>query len=135
MTDFSKLFQTMMEQGQDMARTFAPELEKFQPKGFEDLMPTMSKNFLDMAFGNTFNREGLDSKTRLLVIIAGLTVTGSVVESQMKLSIKHALEAGATKREIAEVIHQMTMFGGLPAATKALDIAEGVFEDHEEKSE
>ena len=37
------------------------------------------------------------------------------------------LEAGATKREIAEVIYQMSMFGGVPAMTKALEIAQSVF--------
>ncbi|MFC7703451.1 carboxymuconolactone decarboxylase family protein [Plastorhodobacter daqingensis] len=132
--DFSKLFETMIAQSQEMARKFNPALEHFRLTGYEDLMPTLSKSFMEMAFGNTFNREGLDAKTRLLVIIAALTVVGAQAEAQLKLSIRHALEAGARKREIAEVIQQMTMFGGLPAATKALQIAQSVFDETEEDS-
>ena len=43
------------------------------------------------------------------------------------LTIRQALVAGATKREITEVIWQMSMFGGLPAMQKALELAQAVF--------
>ncbi|MFN6976810.1 MAG: carboxymuconolactone decarboxylase family protein, partial [Gemmobacter sp.] len=111
---WTKMMQTMLDNSQQMARAFNPALETFRVKGFEDLIPTMSKDFMEMAFGRTFNREGLDAKTRMLVTIAALTVLGAQAEPQLKLSIRHALEAGATRREIAEVIYQMSMFGGLP---------------------
>jgi 4-carboxymuconolactone decarboxylase len=134
MTDeFSKMLKTMVASGQEMARAFNPALETFQVKGFETLWPTMPKDMMEMWFGKTFNREGLDAKTRLLVTIAALTVLGAHAEPQLRLAIRHALEAGATKREIAEVIYQMSMFGGVPAMTKALEIAQGVFGETEEK--
>ncbi len=125
----------MLEQSQQMARAFNPALETFKVKGFEDLIPTMSRDFMEMAFGRTFNREGLDAKTRMLVTIAALTVLGAQAEPQLKLSVRHALQAGATQREIAEVIYQMSMFGGLPAMQKALEIAQGVFGETGEKAE
>ena len=130
MTDaFQKLFAQMMEQGQEMARTFNPALENFSVAGFDKMFPTMSKDMMEMWFGKTFNKEGLDARTRLLVTVAALTVLGAQAEPQMKLTIRHALEAGATKREIAEVISQMSMFGGLPAMTRALEIAQKVFDE------
>ena len=136
MTDeFSRMFKTMVEQGQDMVRAFNPGLETFQVKGFETMFPTMSRDMMEMWFGKTFNREGLDAKTRLLVTIAALTVLGAQAEPQLRVAIRHALEAGATQREIAEVIWQMSMFGGLPAMTKALEIAQSVFGETGEKSE
>ena len=127
--DFASLFQAMMKQGEEMARAFNPAIESFSMKGFETMIPTMSKDMMEMWFGKTFNREGLDAKTRLLVTIAALTVLGAQAEPQLTLTIRHALEAGATKREIAEVIYQMSMFGGLPAMTKALEIAQKVFDE------
>lgn len=130
--EFTKLFEAMMEQSQEMARRFNPALENFQVAGFESMMPTMSKSFMEMAFGNTLNKGGLDAKTRLLVTIAALTVLGAQAEPQLKLSIRHAIAAGATQREVAEVIYQMSMFGGLPAMQKALQIAQGVFAETEE---
>ena len=135
MTDaFQKLFAQMLEQGQEMARAFNPALESFNFKGFETMMPTMSKDMMEMWFGRTFNREGLDAKTRLLLTIGALTVLGAQAEPQMRLTIRHAVEVGASQREIAETIYQMSIFGGLPAMTKALEIAQSVFAETEDKT-
>ena len=130
---FQKLMSQMMEQGQEMARAFNPALETFSTKGLEKMFPTMTKDMMEMWFGKTFNREGLDARTRLLVTVAALTVLGAQAEPQMRLTIRHALEAGATKREIAEVIYQMSMFGGLPAMQKALEIAQSVYAEEDEE--
>ncbi|WP_395539751.1 carboxymuconolactone decarboxylase family protein [Neotabrizicola sp. sgz301269] len=124
---YAKMIQQMMESGQEMMRAFNPALENLQVGGFDKIFPTMPANMMEMWFGKTFNREGLDSKTRLLVTIAALTVLGAQAEPQLKLTVRHALEAGATEREIAEVIWQMSMFGGLPAMQKALEAAQAVF--------
>lgn len=81
---------------------------------------------MEFAFGKTMNPEGLDSKTRLLLTLAGLTCQGAVAEPQIRLTVRHALEAGATKQEIAEAIGQMAMFAGIPAMSKAASIAQEV---------
>ena len=130
---FTKLFQQMMQSGQEMARAFNPGIENFDPRAFEKMIPTMPADMLEMWFGRTFNRDGLDAKTRLLVTIAAMTVQGAQAEPQLRLTIRHAIEAGATVREVAEVIYQMGMFGGIPAMQKALEIAQGVFTEHEGK--
>jgi 4-carboxymuconolactone decarboxylase len=124
---YTRLFQQMMESSQEMLRAFNPALERMQVAGFDKMFPTMSRDMMEMWFGRTFNRDGLDAKTRLLVTLAALTVLGAQAEPQMKLTVRHALEAGASEREIAEVIWQMSMFGGLPAMQKALEIAQAVF--------
>ncbi|MDZ4093756.1 MAG: carboxymuconolactone decarboxylase family protein [Paracoccaceae bacterium] len=131
--DFTRMFAAMMAQGAEAAKAFAPALEGFDVKGFEKLFPTMPKDMLEAWFGKTFNPEGLDARTRLLVTIAALTVLGAQAEAQMRLTIRQALSAGASKREIAEVIWQMSMFGGLPAMQKALELAQAVFAETEEK--
>ena len=121
----------MMAQGQEMAKAFAPALEGIDVKGFEKLFPTMPKDMIEAWFGKAFNPEGLDARTRLLVTIAALTVLGAHADAQLRLTIRQALSAGATKREVAEVIWQMSMFGGLPAMQKALEIAQSVFAEGE----
>lgn len=128
-TEFQKLFMAMMEQGTEMARMFNPALESFNPKAFEKMFPTMPADMLEMWFGKTFNRDGLDARTRLLVTLAGQVTLGAQAEAPVRLTIRHALEAGATEREIAEVIFQMSMFGGVPAMTKALELAREVFDE------
>jgi 4-carboxymuconolactone decarboxylase len=132
--DFAKMFAAWMEQGQKMASAFMPGMETFDAKAMEKFFPAMPKELLEFWFGKTFNPEGLDARTRFLVTIAALTVLGPVGEPQLRMAIKNGLAAGATRREVAEVIWQMSMFGGLPAMQKALEIAQGVFQETAEKS-
>jgi 4-carboxymuconolactone decarboxylase len=135
MTDsFNQIFAKMMEQGQKMAAAFTPAMEGVDVKAFEKLFPMMPKEMLEAFFGKTFNPDGLDARTRFLVTVAALTVLGPLGEPQLRVTVKNALAAGATKREIAEVIWQMSMFGGPPAMQKALEIAQAVFAETEEKS-
>ena len=129
---YTKMLQQMFEQGQKMASAFMPGMETIDPKAFEKMFPAMPKELLEMWFGKTFNPEGLDARTRFLVTIAAQTVLGPVGEPQLRITIKNGLAAGATQREIAEVIWQMSMFGGLPATQKALEIAQNVFAETEE---
>jgi 4-carboxymuconolactone decarboxylase len=117
-------FAAMMKMGQDWARALNPALESFTPKGFEALWPTMPRELLETFMGKTLNPEGLDAKTRLLLTLGGLTVLGAQAEAQIRLTVRHAREAGATKQEIAETIALMGMFGGLPAMSKAMELAD-----------
>jgi len=135
MSDYAKLFQQMMEQGQEMVRALNPALENFQAQGFDKMMPTMPKDLMEMVWGNAFNKDGLDAKQRLMALIAGMTVQGAPVEPMFKATVRHALEAGATEKEIAEVIYQMSMLGGLPAMSRALGFAQAVFAENEEGTE
>lgn len=130
---FARLFSQMLASGHEMARAFNPGLEQFDPRALEKLFPTMSADMMEMWFGRTFNREGLDAKTRLLLTIGALTVQGAVAEPQLRLAVRHAREAGATPREIAETIWQMSMFGGMPAMQKALDVAQSVFAEEDDR--
>lgn len=128
MTDpFAAMMKQMLEQGQKMAQAFAPAMDGMDVKGFEKLFPTMPKEWTEAWFGKTFNPEGLDARTRLLVTVAALVVLGAQNPPQLALTIKQALTAGASQREIAEVIWQMSMFGGLPAVQKAMETAQAVF--------
>lgn len=128
---FTRLFQQMLQSGQEMARAFNPALESIDPRAMEKLIPTMSADMMEMWFGKTFNREGLDAKTRLLLTIAALTVQGALAEPQLRLAVRHARAAGASQREIAETIWQMSVFGGLPAMQKALELAQSVFAEED----
>ena len=131
MSDHKTPFEIMMAQAQEMVKSMNPALESFTPKGFEALWPTMPKEWMEMAFGNTFNKEGLDAKTRLYLTLAGLTMQGAQADAQIRMTVRHLLELGAKKQEIAECIAQMSMFAGIPAMTRAGEIAQDVISDHE----
>ena len=130
---FTRLFAQMLASGREMARAWNPALEHLDMQALEKLVPVLPAEMLEMWFGKTFNREGLDAKTRLLLTIGAITVQGALAEPQLRMTIRQALAAGATKREIAETIFQMSMFGGLPAMQKALEIAQSVFAEENEE--
>lgn len=125
-------FEEMMRTAQDMAKAMNPALETFSPQGFEAMMPKMPKDIMELAFGNTFNTEGLDAKTRLLLTLAGLTMQGAQNETALRQTVRHLIEAGARDQEIIETIGQMSMFAGLPAMTRAMQLAQEVMEDKED---
>jgi len=127
--DYSKVFQQWMETGAQMARAANPAMETFRMPALDEWFPTMPREALEMTMGRTFNPEGLDAKTRLLVTLAGLTVIGGQAEDQIRLTVRHALEAGATPQEVAETIAQMAVFGGVPAMHKTMEAAQSVIAD------
>ncbi|GAA6161240.1 carboxymuconolactone decarboxylase family protein [Ruegeria sp. HU-ET01832] len=128
-------FELMMRQAQDMAKAMNPAMENFSPKGFEALWPTMPKEIMEMMFGNTVNKDGLDAKTRLLLTLAGLTCQGAQADTAVRQTVRHALEAGARKQEIVETIGQMSVFAGIPAMTRALDLAQEVMGDNKDEDQ
>ncbi|SDN39116.1 4-carboxymuconolactone decarboxylase [Lutimaribacter pacificus] len=129
MSDAKTPFELMMAQAQEMAKAFNPALETFSPKGFEKLWPTMPKDAMELWFGKGISKEGLDAKTRLLLTLAGLTMQGAQADTPFRMTVRHAREAGATKDEIAETIAQMSMFAGIPAMTRAMELAREVMDE------
>ena len=127
MTD-KNLFEAMMAMGQDLAKQLNPAMESFVGKGFEDLFPTMSKDMMEQFMGKGMNPDGLDAKTKLLLTLHALTIMGASADVQIRLTVRHLVEAGATKQEIAETLAQAAVFGGVPAMTTAMGIATDVME-------
>lgn len=130
-------FEAMITQAAEMAKALNPALQNFNPKNpkeFEALWPTMPKEVMEMWFGNTANKDGLDAKTRLLLTLAGLTMQGAQADTAIRQTVRHAIEAGARKQEIVETIGQMSVFAGIPAMSRALELAQeamGTEEDDE----
>ncbi len=124
MSETRNPFEAMITQAQEMAKALNPALESFSPKGFEALWPTMPKEAMELMFGNAVNKEGLDAKTRLLITLAGLTMQGAQADMAVRQTVRHAVAAGARKQEIVETIGQMSVFAGIPAMTRALELAQ-----------
>jgi 4-carboxymuconolactone decarboxylase len=86
-------------------------------------MGAMSKEMLDATMGSTASAGGLDAKTRLLVSLAGFVAQGATADTQIKITVNNASTAGATEQEIMETIATMSLLGGMPAMTKAMQLA------------
>jgi len=130
-------FAAMMEQAQaqmeEMAKAVNPALETFSAEGFEKLIPTMPKDWMEGMFGKGASSDGLDAKTKLLLTLAGLTCQGVQAEMPFRMAVRHAHVAGATVQEISETIAMMGMFAGLPASARAAKLAQDALADSTKK--
>jgi 4-carboxymuconolactone decarboxylase len=54
---------------------------------------------------------------------------------QLKVHIHGALNVGCTRQEVVEVIIQMAVYAGFPAALNGIFVAKEVFEERDEKGE
>lgn len=94
----------------------------------KDISPDMAKLVIEFPYGDIYSREGLDIKTRELITIASLTTLG-YAKDQLRAHIYNALNSGCSKEEIVEVIMQMSVYAGFPAALNGLFVAKDVFEE------
>ncbi len=78
------------------------------------------------AWGETWQRDGLDLRTRSLVTVAMLIGQGSPHE--LKAHVRGALNNGATVKEIQEVLLHATVYRGFPAAVDAFRVAAEVID-------
>ncbi len=83
-------------------------------------------------FGNLYSRDTLTQRERELCAVAGLCVLNRA--NELKSHIIAAVRAGATKAEVAEVILQMSTYGGMPVCIEGLAIAKEVFDKRQTSS-
>lgn len=91
-----------------------------------DIAPDFAKLLIEFPFGDIYSRPGLDLKTRELAVVAALTAMGNAAP-QLKVHLHGALNVGASREEIVEVIMQMAVYAGFPAALNGLFAAKEVF--------
>ncbi len=100
--------------------------------GLRDVAPDFANYLIEFAFGDIYARPGLDLRSRQIATIAALTALGTAAP-QLKVHIHGALNVGCTQAEIVEVIMQMAVYAGFPAALNGLAAAKEVFAGGEER--
>jgi 4-carboxymuconolactone decarboxylase len=99
-------------------------------KAVADLAPDFHHIIMAFAYGDINSRPGLDLKSREIATIAALTVMGNA-KPQLEAHIVGGLNVGLTREEIVEVIMQMAVYAGIPAALNGLMVARTGFAAHE----
>lgn len=80
---------------------------------------------VESAWGSIWARPGLDKKTRHLLTIAMLAALGK--EHELGLHLRATKNTGVTQDEVKEVLLQVAVYGGVPAANSAFAVAKKVF--------
>jgi len=79
------------------------------------------------AWGEVWNRPGLDRRQRSMITLAALTAVRA--EGELELHVRAALRNGLTPEEIGEVLLHTAVYAGVPAANAAFAIAQRVLEE------
>lgn len=92
----------------------------------KDIAPDFARLLIEFPFGDIYSRPGLDLKSRELAVVAALTALGNA-SPQLKVHIHGARNVGCSQQEIVEVIIQMAVYAGFPAALNGLFAAKEIF--------
>ncbi len=79
------------------------------------------------AWGAVWTRPGLERKTRSLLTIAILAALRH--HEELKVHIRATRNTGATMDEVKEVLMQVGVYAGMPAAVSAMRVAKATFEE------
>lgn len=91
-----------------------------------DIAPDFARYLVEFPFGDIYSRPELDLRSREIAVVAALTAMGNAAP-QLKVHLHGALNVGVTREEIVEVIMQMAVYAGFPAALNGLNAAREVF--------
>ncbi|MBL4239726.1 carboxymuconolactone decarboxylase family protein [Vibrio fluvialis] len=88
-------------------------------ESLQDICPDFARFTVEYPFGDIYSREGLDLKLREIATVAALTALGNCTP-QLKVHLNAALNVGCTEDELKEVILQMSVYAGFPAALNGM---------------
>jgi 4-carboxymuconolactone decarboxylase len=91
-----------------------------------DIAPDFARLLIEFPFGDIYSRPQLDLKSREIGVVAALTALGNA-SPQLKVHIHGALNVGCSEAEVVEIIMQMAVYAGFPAAVNGLFAAKEVF--------
>ena len=86
------------------------------------IAPDLGRFIVEFSYGDVISRPGLDPWTRELISIAMLAALGTA-QPQLAVHITAAQRAGASREHIEEVILQIALYAGFPAAMNAAAVA------------
>lgn len=96
-----------------------------------DIAPDFARYLIEFPFGDIYARPQLDLKSREIGVVAALTALGNAAP-QLKVHIHGALNVGCTRDEVVEIIIQMAVYAGFPAALNGLFAAKEVFAERDQ---
>ncbi len=109
--------------------------EAYVQRAFENAT-AFDKDFQEFvtrnAWGAVWTRPGLERKTRSLLTIAILATLRA--HEELGLHIRATRNTGASIDEVREVLMQVGVYAGMPAAVSAMRVAKAAFEEMAKES-
>ena len=89
-------------------------IDEFHPEALEIL--------LGFAFHDVVSRDGIELRTREMLTVAMLAAMGTA-QSQLEFHMRAALNTGVCREELVEIVLQVSVYAGIPAAMNAMTAA------------
>jgi len=96
------------------------------------IAPDLARYTIEFPFGDIYSRGVLSLREREIATVAALAAIGHA-QPQLKVHIHGALNVGCTRQEVIEVIIQMAVYAGFPAALNAAFSAKEVFQERDQQ--
>ncbi len=90
-----------------------------------DLDADFQRLITETAWGSVWSRDGLDKKTRHLLTIAMLAALGH--HKELAMHIRACTNTGVSREDVKEVLLQVAVYAGIPAANAAFAVAKRVY--------
>ena len=95
------------------------------PRPSAKLAPDFYAWVAETAFGKIWSREALPIRDRSLITVAMLAAMGK--SGELRGHLAGARNLGISQEELVEVLMQVAIYAGVPAANEALTVAAEVF--------
>lgn len=118
--------ETRFDRGQRALSEIDGEAGENVINSLADIAPDFARYLIEYPFGDIYNRPGLNLRDREIATIAALAAMGNAAP-QLKVHITAGLNVGLTQDEIVEIMMQMSVYAGFPAALNGLFAAKEVF--------
>ena len=121
--EIEELVKEFLERGKNMAKITQTAgrnaLGKFAPQfaHFND----------DVLFGENWNNEDIDVKTRSIITVVALMAQG-ITDSSLKFHLQNAKAHGVTQKEIAAIITHVAFYAGWPNGWAVFNLAKEVWD-------
>jgi 4-carboxymuconolactone decarboxylase len=98
----------------------------------KEVAPDLARYTIEFPFGDVYSRGVLSLKEREIATVAALAALGHA-QAQLKVHVHGALNVGCIRKEVVEVIIQIAVYAGFPAAINAALSAKEVFQERDAK--
>jgi 4-carboxymuconolactone decarboxylase len=115
------------KRGAEIRRQSLGEHGEARRRLFEAFDPLLMKYQMEFVFGEVMCRPGLDMKTRELITLA--LAIGLGRDREIRSHTRGFLNHGGTKEELVELILQLQVYAGFPAAVNGVYGIMEVFEE------
>ena len=91
-----------------------------------DFAPEFAHFNDDVLFGENWNNQDIDLKTRCIITVVSLMSSG-VIDSSLKFHIMNAKKSGVSQKEMAAIITHVAFYAGWPKAWAVFNMAKEVY--------